>query len=73
MTPKEKADELRNTFKGRFTAIFVVNEIIATLDHFGYSGIMYDDFETGQLTTTDEKLPEDYWNKVKSELLKQEP
>ena len=77
MTAKEKADELwrnlvetvgLNQTDAVECAIIAVDGIISTLYHFGYLGAMYDDFETGRIITTDEKLPEVFWNEVKNEL-----
>lgn len=81
MTPKEKATELVSRFKefisytgqlendllddARGMALICVDEIIRTLDAFGYVGTMYDDFETGQIVTTGttDADPCDYWKK----------
>ena len=81
MTPQEKADELiakfiwnpqtkENMRKAHHAAALCVHQIIEVLDAFGYSGAMYDDFETGQITTTDELLPEVFWVKVLESLEK---
>lgn len=47
-----------------------VDSIINALEAFGYDGSMYDDYETGGITTTNEKDPCAYWRDVKKELEK---
>jgi hypothetical protein len=50
-------------------AIICVNEIIELFEiSFGYTGVMYDDFETGMITMNDKTLPETYWQSVKTEI-----
>jgi hypothetical protein len=51
-------------------ALICAAEIIQSLEAFGYSGAMYDDYQTGRITTTDDRLPEEYWIKVKEEIKK---
>jgi len=49
-----------------------VDEILKTLDAFGYSytGTLYDCFYTGNVVNIEEKDPCKYWNEVKDELNK---
>jgi hypothetical protein len=51
-------------------ALIAVDEIIEALESFGYSQTMFDDFETGNITTTDKKSPTEYFYKVKEEIQK---
>lgn len=60
----------QQTANAKQCAIIAVNTTIAALEKFGYCGAMYDDFETGEITTTDETLPETYWQQVKAEIEK---
>ncbi len=62
MTPREKAKSLKLNYG--IDSLAIVREIINVLEHFGYSGIIYDDFETGGITTSDEKEPSQYWYEV---------
>ena len=81
MTPKEKAEELVDKFYPMFTnsvrdtlakqcALIAVDEMLSALDSFGYTGCMYDDFETGRILYTDDKDPSEYWQEVKQEIEK---
>ncbi|HWY09834.1 MAG TPA: hypothetical protein VN026_00845 [Bacteroidia bacterium] len=86
MTSKEKASELFMKYYSlipagviRYTsltgmaqkcALIKVDGIIEALENFGYAMCMYDDFETGKITTTDDKNPCDYWREVKNEIEK---
>lgn len=79
MTTQEKAKQLVDEFTDfgqahtQFpinAAIICVDEIIDCLEHFGYIGVMYDDFETGRISCADEKSPVEYWREVKHELEK---
>ena len=54
----------------KFTAIEHADKIINVLEHFCYNGIMFDSFENGKITVSEDELPEEYWIKVKSELNK---
>ena len=51
-------------------ALIAVDEMLNALDSFGYTGCMYDDFETGHILYTDDKDPSDYWQEVKQEIEK---
>lgn len=51
-------------------AILEVDAIITTLNAFGYVNTVYDDFEDGITTDTNNKPPEKYWEAVKEELQK---
>jgi len=81
MTPKEKAESIYYQFRrlehdtswidnanAKRCARIFINEIIKALDAFGYTGAMYDDFETGSIYTIDQKDPTEYWKKVLSEI-----
>lgn len=84
MNPKKKAEELVEKYqkikhsvsnhmqskRSVQCSIIAVDEIIAAFNNFGYIGAMYNDFETGRIVTTDEILPETFWNEVKNELNK---
>lgn len=77
MTPKLKASELINKFSlinGNISpkqcAIICVDEIIKAIGAFGYSGAMYDDFETGKIQLTTDTDPIEYWQHVKTEIEK---
>ena len=59
-------DELSNNSKA--IAKLIVAETIEALNAFGYTGAMYDDFETGSIYTIDQKDPVVYWNNVLSEI-----
>jgi len=58
--PKDETEQTR----AKACAAMCVKEIIEAVEAFGYCHAMYDDYETGQITTTDEKNPTDHWNKV---------
>ena len=51
-------------------ALIAVNEIIEALEAFGYSNAMYDDFATGQITSTDKTCPTEFWLSVKEAINK---
>ena len=86
MTPKEKAEELFGKYATyvvmwagdvntthqncKQCALIAVDEMLNALDSFGYTGCMYDDFETGHILYTDDKDPSDYWQEVKQEIEK---
>lgn len=56
--------------KAKQIAVFHVDGIIEAVEAFGYSGSIFDDYETGNITTTDEKDPSVYWREVKMEIEK---
>lgn len=83
MTPKEKAEELIEKFEDKTKdnslvntsyhyavqcALICVEEIIESIEAFGYSNTFYDDYESGELTFIGDKNPCEYWRKVKQEL-----
>ena len=45
-------------------SIIAVKLAMQILEAFGYEGAMYDDFDTGNIVTTSEVNPCDYWQKV---------
>lgn len=85
MTPKELAEQLIHNFtahtvsnlggdqtyaNAKECANIAVDEILKAVDNFGYTGTMFNDFETGQILMSDEKDPCAYWQLVKTELEK---
>lgn len=79
MKPKEKAEKIKNDFGGIYfgssrldtdpmvvkqCAIIAVKLALEILESFGYQGAMYDDFETGNIVTTNEVDPIIYWQKL---------
>lgn len=59
-----------NNHMAKQCALIAVDEILSALDSFGYTGCMYDDFETGHVLYTDDKDPSEYWQEVKQEIEK---
>jgi len=78
MSAKDKAISILNDFAhickdpdvAKQCAIIHVKGILEVLDHFGYRGIMYDDFETNFIVMSDDKCCSDYYEKVLIELEK---
>lgn len=64
----EDTSDIHEWLASRKLALMCVAEIIQALESFSYNGAMYDDFETGKITITDEKLPEEYWKQVRLEI-----
>jgi hypothetical protein len=59
-----------NLSKPKQCALIAVDEILNVLKAFNYQGNMYDDFETGMLTTYKEDNPIYFWQSVKEEINK---
>lgn len=84
MTPEKKAKNLfdgmyahcdqislpKQYKQAKQCALVAVDEILDVISAFAYSNTIYDDFEKGKMTRSDNTSPELYWVKVKEEIEK---